>query len=352
MASNSSRDRSWNFVQLGGSKKTLTLSDWSAPFGRHRQKSVTRKGIQVRHKSTRYPGTNLPPTRHIFGINYMDHELNGRFRDRVLGNGGALAMMEKVSDFVKDGQICDISWGSFMHVTGLISEFDPGIESEHEVEWKMKILIDQDNTQIKQVSPTVKLDPSETVQRALTAVDPITKITKPGGISISINTDIVDNLDSFVSVVTGAFGQLSDIASQISDLESGLASEAKRLIAGVRQAKTALLTLIDALESAQNDSFFIRDSAADTLNYNKTARAAITEANIALALLSDLENQAVSQERGNAVISVRAQQGDTWESISTRVYGSSSEANAIRQANNVRYGSKPKVGSLIVIPLV
>lgn len=345
-------DRSWTFAQLHGDYKILNLSGWSAPFGRPRQGAVTRSPISVRHKSTRYPGTNAPPTRHLFGVNYPDWELHGRFRDRELGKGGALQKMEYVKNFVKDQQICDITWGNIIHVTGIITEFDPGIESESEIEWKMKIAIDQDNTQVQTDNDNIaKLSPTGTIELILNAVTPITKITTTPDVA-GILTNLLDSVDDYVSAVTGTIGQLNDIAALIGDVQSGLSNEAKRLVAGIHQAKTAILSLIHVAEAINDDKNFIRNSAEDVLRFKAYSTDAILKATYSLALLSDLENQAVAAERGQASVNVRVKQGDTWESISTRVLGGPSEADAIRKANGAKFGSKPIPGTLVQIPTI
>lgn len=337
----------WTFRQLSGQKKILTLSGWSAPFGRPRKGAVVRDGVQVRVKSTRYPGNNGPPTRHIFGINYQDIELNGRFRDRELGKGNAKLKTEDVKSFVKDTQICDISWGDIIHISGLISEFDPGRESEGEIEWKMKILVDQDNMELRQINPTVPKTPNQLAQLVSSGLLEIQALptTLPG-----IKLNVLDFIDDIVSEVTGAIGQLNNIANSISNFEDGLAKEAKRLIAGIHQVKTAILTLMTTIESTQQDSFHIRDSASDAIGANEFIKSAITKATSSLSTLSDLENQCLVALQGDSRTTIRAQQGDTWESISSRVYGGPFEADKIRQANGVRYGRKPEPGAIIVIP--
>lgn len=342
-------DRNWVFQQLTGDRKKLELAGWSAPFGRPRQQPVVRDAISVRHRSTRYPGSKAPPTRHLFGINYQDLSLNGRFRDRELGSGGALAKKEEVKSFIKDQQTCDISWGSIIHITGLISEFDPGIESPAEIEWKMKILVDQDNIEVKQVGENLWSNPSSQALELALRLELLEHINihpAAGGIKVSV----LDQLDDAISSVTGTLGQLTNIANTISNFESGLANEAKRLIASIHSVKTAVLTLIDTMESARQDVFFVRDSAKDTINWDALMRDSITEANIAMALLSNLENQASASLRGRAQFTIRAKQGDTWESISTRIYGSPSQADAIRQANGAKFGQKPRAGEQIVLP--
>lgn len=340
----------WVFQQLGGDKNKLELAGWSAPHGRPYHSAVARDGINVRHKSTRYPGSSDPPTRHILGINYQDITLRGRFRDRELGEGGAQNKVYAVKSFIKDLQPCDISWGDILHVTGFIEQFDPGRESAGEVEWTMKILVDKDNiSEINQIN-RFKWPNIAEMAAALDAFTFLSgQVLKTPGFS-GIRVNILDALDDLISSVTGAFGQLVNISNQIGNFESGLANEAKHLIAGVHQARTALLHLMDTVSSTKQDELFIRDSAKDTVNFNNTVHAMYTEADIAFAILSDIENQSLIRSSGEAKKTVRAHDGDTWESISIKNYGSSSEANRIRQANNVRYGRKPKPGELVTIP--
>lgn len=340
----------WKLQQLGGDRKILTLSDWSAPYGRPFQKAVVRDGISLRHKSVRYPGTNLPPTRHLFGINYSDIELNGRFRDRVLGKGGAQQQTEYVKGFLKDQEQLDISWGSIIHLTGILAEFDPGRESPGEVEWKMKILVDQDNIELTQVAPSVAKLPSALVDQISAALAPMIALPAQPESLNGLQGNILDTLDDLVRGITGALGTLTRIANSIDNFESSLANEAKTLIAGIHSVKTAVLRTADTLSSIENDVFLIRDSANDAVNFQQTMNGAVTQSYIGLALLSDLEVQAEAAQRGSATISVRAHQGDSWESLSNRIYGGPNEADALRQANNAKYGQKPRAGQLIIVP--
>lgn len=338
----------WVFRQLGRDKKILTLEGWSAPFGRPRKGAIVRDGLSLRHRSTRYPGNdNSPPTRHIFGITYHDFDLNGRFRDRAIGKGQAKLKVEEVKSFMKDAQTCDISWGDTIHVTGIIAEFDPGRESEGEIEWKMKILIDNDNMELRQVNFFTTPNPNFLAGLIQEKLKPMIGITKP---SIGIQVNVLDAIDDLVSVVTGSVGQLVNIVNSLDNFEQGLASEGKRLIAGIHQAKTALLKAMTLIESSQQDTFFIRDSAKDTIIAKDIIADATTQSNVALSLMSDLENQCISALQGDAKQTVRVQQGDTFESISNKVFGGPQEADNIRKANGVKYGAKPVVGSILIIP--
>jgi nucleoid-associated protein YgaU len=348
-------EKIWQFQQLAGPKSKLILSGWSAPHGRPYHGPVASDGVNIRHKSTRYPGNSGPPTRHIMGYNYSDIELHGRFRDRELGQGGALDKVLEVKKFVKDLQTCDISWGDIIHITGVISEFVPGRESDAEVVWTMKILVDKDNISSDGRVAFNVPSLSALMSGLAASLDAMqflagAKLNVPGVGGIRVN--ILDQLDDLVSVVTGTVGQLVNIANTIGNFENAVANDAKRLIAGVHQARTAILNFTHTLSSAKQDELFIRDSAQDTIVFNNASSAAYTQADIALALLSDTENLATVRLKGFSKNVVRAKEGDTFESLSIRYFGGPAEANKIREANGIKYGRKPHPGETIIIPVV
>lgn len=345
------KENVWKFKQFAGQKKSLTLSGWSAPFGRPYHGAVAKDGIMVRHRTVRYPGSNAPPTRHLLGINYHDIDLKGRFRDRELGEGGAKQKAAEVKDFIKDLQTCDISWGDILHVTGVLAEFVPGRESEAEIEWTMKILVDTDNTQPMAFAPdrTNTNDISGKLADINATNFMKVKITSQPGFS-GIKVNFLDAIDDFVSIVTGAVGQISNIINQIDNTQQGLFGEANRLIAGIHQGKTATLNLFNMLSSIQQNSLFVRDSAEDSIKSGNAIAATKAELQVILALFSDIETTATIARYGNANITARAKEDDTWERISIRHFGGPDKANAIRQANRIKGGRKPSAGAKVVIP--
>ena len=136
--------KDWTFVQLGPPNKTMTLSGYSAPFGRQRQKAVVRDAVTIRESTTYYAGASGPPTRHVFGNKLEQWELTGRFMDPAAGSGYAKTQTDYVKQFVLDAQPVEIRWGDIVGARGFIKSFDPGRESEFQVEWKMTVLVDED----------------------------------------------------------------------------------------------------------------------------------------------------------------------------------------------------------------
>ncbi len=345
----------WTFRQITGNhkKEVLTLAGGFAPHGRPRQRAVVRDGLTIRQRTTRYPGNSGPPTRHVMGITHSDFDLNGRFRDRDLGPGGALRKKDEVTFFVADQELCDISWGDLIHVTGMITEFDPGIEGPGEIEWKMKILVDQDNRHLAPPGNLTTIHrsiPDFGAKLASTAELLSTGLTSPDAVGFQSN--LFDYIDDYVSVVTGTVGQLVQYSALIGDLEQGFSDEANRLIAGCHQAKSAILNLTNALTSLDQEALFVRDSAEDEIRFKAMACNFYTNADISLALLSDIENTATASVKSNKTLTYKVSDGDTFESISTNIYGGPGNANDIRRANKIKFGTKPKAGQTLIIPTI
>lgn len=342
----------WTLKQTGGDQKTLTLSGWSAPFGRPRQKAVVRNGVKVRQKTKRYPG-NDQPTRHIFGTEEMPFELSGRFRGRELGGpNGVRAKVQEVKDFVRDCQSVQIIWPDYINVQGFIEEFDSGIESQAEVEWTMRILIDADNFRASSTSsvPSRQTNTTADAEQILQLSTSLTTLPDTPEAD-AINPDFFDSLDDAISSITGAVGQLVDIANQIQDIESATAAQLRRLEAGIGQAQTAMLTMLQTMQNAQQDSIYLANDGTASLAWVAISTAAQLDAYIALDLLASMSNQAQQADTGSTNTTAQVQDGDTWEKIALRVYGGIDGADLLKRANGVKGGTKPKPGQVLHVPV-
>lgn len=246
----------WTFTQLAGAKKELVLSGYDAPFGRPRQNAVVRKGIRIRQRTVRYPGSDGSPTRHEFGDEWLPWELKGRFRDAYGGKGHALARLAEVTVFVQDKQAVAIRWGDILAVEGFIEAFDPGIESEGEVEWTMHVLVDVDSSTPKK--PPTKPDDSGAKLKAVIAQIQagVPKLTS----LFDLNPSFLDALDGLVSSINSAIGSVLGAANALSNLEKATFGEIARLRAGIHQLRTAVITLQNTFAAAHEDALLLRRS--------------------------------------------------------------------------------------------
>ena len=341
-----SEPKPWTFTQLGGDRKELTLTGYDAPFGRPRQHAVVRKGIKIRQRTVRYPGSDGPPTRHVFGDEWHEWELSGRFRDAFGGHGHALRRVDEVTRFVQDKQSVAIRWGNVLACTGFLAEFDPGIESEGEVEWKLKVLIDEDATvQVKRPDDVVDLDAALKKVTALLLAEVPKLPSMP-----DLKPSFLDAIDGLISSINGSIGSVIAAANAVSNIEKATMGEIQRLRAGVRQLRTAVLTLKNAYASAQEDALLLRRAPLadiDVLGARAKSDVALTKA---AADLADADRKAAIAERGKLTTIVTARAGDTWESLASRYLGSAGKADALRSINGVRGGQKPVPGRSYKVP--
>ncbi len=336
----------WRFEQLAGDKKTLTLSGYSAPFGRPRQKPVVRDKLSIREKTIRYPGSSGPPTRHIFGDDYEPWELQGRFMDREGGAGYALKKTQEVIAFVRDKQAVRITWGDILQYTGFIKSFDPGREGPGDVEWRMVVLVDDDTQAPPQgpsPAPALPADSLAAIKAALAKT-----LSAPQAPSLQPN--ILDAISNAIGAVTSALGAVASAAAQIQSFETALAGDLQRLRAGLGQFRTALLTLQGVVLSTRNDAIGIGRSFGTDANSGGLFADIDVESSSALAAAQTMDNQAAVAQRGKAATRITAKGGDTWESLSIRAYGAPDKADTLRQANGVRYAAPPVPGTSYVVP--
>jgi len=149
----------WVFAQTGvPNPKTLRLNAYAAPFGRARQKPVVTEKLVVQVQKTKYPATNENRTYHVFGYEYEDIELTGRWMTRHLdGEETADSLAAKWIEFVKDEAVLLVTWGKFASYKGIITELTLARESEHELAWTIKMIVDsKDDT--RSTKPPAKVD--------------------------------------------------------------------------------------------------------------------------------------------------------------------------------------------------
>ena len=336
----------WLFRQVGGSKKTLTLSGYSAPFGRPREKAVVRERIGVRQKTIRYPGSDGPPTRHIFGDTYEPWELQGRFSWREGGTGYANSRAKELADFVRDKQEVAIAWGSITSARGFIEWVEFGRESSEEIEWKLHILIDEDDTAtVPQPMPT-PASPKDQMATMTAALNTITKLQDP----TMFRPSFLDVLSAAIGALTTILAVPQQIVGQLSSLEQAVAGDIQRLRAGLGQLRTAYLNFRDLLWTTQDDAITIGQSFSTDASVGGLFAKVDVDTMYALAAIVDLDNQAVLVQNGMLITSTIARAGDTWESISIRCYGAPDRADQLRQANGVRGSQQPVPGQTYQVP--
>ncbi len=336
----------WTFTQLAGPKKELTLTGYDAPFGRARQNAVVRKGVKIRQRTVRYPGSDGPPTRHVLGGEWMAWELAGRFRDAYGGKGHALRRVDELTRFVLDQQEVAIRWGDIFATTGFLEEFDPGVESEGEVEWKLRVLIDEDASVAAQ-RPDQPSDADAKLQRAIALLTAeVPKLPSADGIKPSF----FDSISGLISSVNGAIGAIANAANTIGNIEKAAFGEVNRLRAGIGQLRTASIALQNAYASAREDTLLLRRAPLadiDVLGLRAKSDVALTRA---AADMADADRQAAIAERGKLLTTITARAGDTWESLAARYLGSPGEAQKLRDLNGARSGEQPVAGRSYRIP--
>lgn len=364
----------WVFKQTGTPPfKTLTLAGGSAPHGRPRKTPIVQHGVKIRHTTTRYPGNDGEPTRHVFGMELHPWELTGRFMDSDGGLGYAQQMTAYVRAFVIDSKPVTITWGDALSVKGFIDEFLPAYEGVADVAWKLNIEVDEDA-----LAPSRFPQPQLPQPRAyVTSMDEafLGLFETYRGKNVRQARDffslsLLEPLESLVGTVGSAFANVTNIANGIDSFERATTGEVKRLRAVVSQLKTAVLSMQGTFEntkihgdqigqplplfssgtsSAQTTGADWMSATADIEQQRYLAESSVRMTKV-LALLAEMDLRAQIAERGQVKRTYVAQLGDTWERISTRAFGAPDAANAIMDANGIRGGTRPEPGRSYSIP--
>lgn len=340
----------WQFTQLGGAKRTITLAGASAPHGRRRRDPVVSDGVKLRRARVYYPDSKgSPPTTIVAGTAWDDVELRGRFDDRDLGLGGTSDMIRQWQTFVVDAQLVQIIWGDIWAATGIVDAFIPGRESQYECTYTIKLLIDERDIGTGQSVFVLPKSPTQLcseLTEVLTTVTPVPSLPH----AEALKPDLLESIDDAVSSVNSFSASLIRIAGEIDAFEEGTLDQLERLRAGVAQMKTAANRLRETMDSANNDAALLYSAADADVQWIATKTSTDVSTTRMLSILDEMDREADLARRGRVLSVYVARAADSFESISTRFYGGPDGAGDIRDANGVRYGELPFPGRSYQIP--
>lgn len=349
----------WTFQQLGGERKKLELTGWAAPFGRPRGKQpILKETVKSRVKTVRYPGFSGPPTRHSFGTHWEDMELSGRWMTKAFTDGTvANDFAQDWIDFVRDEQPVRVSWGLILSYDVFIEELELSRESEHEIAWKMKLLVDSSNasTKPKATIPRLTQESLADIFLFLFNSNLMTQASLP-----DMPLSILESLDFLAGALNTFSAEANKLAGMFDDLENASFTTIQHFRGALTGFRTALLTFRETLTSARIHEMQVIQNAAGTLDIAPTAEAEIgfekfqvmvdDETEVILSILADLDKRTETMLRTKTSKVIVAEDGDTWESLSTRATGSPDNAAAMRAANGARFGEKPQSAKSYLAP--
>jgi hypothetical protein len=367
----------WTFAQLGGPKKITTLTGWDAPFGRPRQGPIVNAGISIRRSVTYYTDTAgaTPPTVHAIGTEPKSWELHGRWMDSSgsgpggigkianTGTGRARELQRYWSDFVSDKQLVRAKWGDILSYVIFIHDLDLHYESETHLTWKLTAdVIKDDQAPVpKHSKPSqTPIDFADSLRSELAASVFNGKTFTSIGALLG---ELSDTIGLLVGGLQAPFAAVYDTALALSDFETALSSDLGKMASGLQTIKTSVLALQDATELALSRVALL-DLETSNFDWGPVGllsgedqvdlAASKIDSDLAidnvLALIADMQAEIARAQRGTTTTAQSAQDGDTWESLSTRAFGGPSGARAIKDANGVRYGQRPQPGKLYKIP--
>lgn len=343
----------WVISQLDPPNQTIRLEGLSAPHGRRRRKPIMETEWELRQQKTYYPGRRKP-TRHHFGDQESDIVLVGRFMDTELDTGGAVDKRQEVRQFAAAARRVRVRWGSVASYQGIIAKVRTGFEDAANITYEITIEVDADEDLA--VRRVISVQPIAPTQVAGFVLKEIATVRAPfqtdsGLPNFDVLQDAISAMSSVVSTVNLASATFLSAAEAVRDFTSATSGQLKRLLGGITQLKTAMITMQNAFDSIALDSvLFVRTATVETTWQGLKNESNLSALNV-LSLLADLEVSARSALGSPGFQTIIARDGDTWESLATRAIGGPDGANALRDANGVRYGEKPIGGRSYVVPV-
>jgi hypothetical protein len=348
----------WVFTQLGGDRRTLELADHAAPHGRPRQKAVVEDEIEIREDEVYYSG-EVPPTRHVFGRRFTPWDLDGRFSDVYGGAGFAKAKAEECKLFVAEQQLVQITWADVISAKGLIKRFSPGREAIGEVVWDMTILIDSDDLiPVPRVVAEVVVPATDyaAVWDALLPAQEILEARERAAEAferrqpMQLRADVFTTLEGLVASLNTVSAAALAVSEQIDTLASAPFALLARFRAGLRQVSTAVGNLRNTYDQFEVNLALETERAQEAQRFMDLQARWDAGAIEALREIQRLDRATELAQAGQIRGAIRANDGDTWESLSRRAYGDGTRADDIREANGVEPGQDPEANVQYLVP--
>lgn len=339
----------WVLTQQGGERKSLTLDGYAAPFGRPRQQAVAKEVIKVTIQSTRYPASSGPPTRHAFGYGWEPMQLNGRWMTRWLPAGQtANGLADSWSEFVKDTQPITLAWGNIVSYSGVIEELELGREGEHDIAWKMTVLIDRRTDVGASVRTQQTTTPTSSTDALKAFVAASGQLAAPALPDMA--PDFFEALDNAAGDLKRLTGQLSDLADTFSNIEKQSFSTVQSFLGVIANVQAAIATMRVLVPTADIDAVLTIRRAESEVAWYAFQLDFDNESLDALSTLSDLKRSVELQAPTNNQKFIVAQEGDSWERLATRAGIGVDKAGTLREANGIRAGERPQVGTQYLVP--
>jgi hypothetical protein len=340
--------KSWTFTQLTGDKKTLSLQGYAAPFGRPRKDPVATTPFEVREYERHYPGSDIP-TRHIFGMRWDDIELHGRWMDSAGGRDFARQKVREIESFINDQRKCRIVWGDTLSFVGLLKRIETAWESPAQVAWKLTIKVDSNDSLKPTVGPVPEPKaPGGIMNQMLDAMSDVT--TQSLRTPPILKPSLLDFLDNLISLIAAPSAVLLSISQSVDSFKTATFSELARFRAVMQQYRQAIQQFRTTYESAKIEAAIEFARADEELQfYRQQSFFGATMAS-ALKQIVEADKAAARAQRSSIKAFIQAKEGDSWDTISVRGYGSADRANDVREANGIAAGVNPQPGAEYILP--
>lgn len=333
----------WVFEQLGGDNRFLVLSGYAAPFGRPRQEPVVTDTIEVRTERIYYPGNERQPTRHVFGVKYPDWELSGRWMDRTLGGtGSARLKAAEAGKFVEDSQPVRITWGDTVYAEGFIDKLECGRESKGQIAWKMQISIDVSDPSRKLPDPPLPKPTPASLASSITLKSQAVQATVKADKTLPAKT--LAALNTLGEGAATAAATIETIVQPIQSFATAAFGSLSRILTNLEQIRDNVLAIREVYASMSAQALAFKGRAVKTYQGFLTRTKVETQSKETLTVAAQMQEEVDKARVAKIKTTYIAKPGDTWDSISSKFYGSADRANELREANGVGAGVQPQPG--------
>lgn len=310
--------------ELGGDLRTVTLIESTLP----RDGGETTLGVQVREKTTWYPGSAVP-SQQVLGPQYQPIVFSGIFEDRKIGApGAAFSLASLLEDMAEKGHellfiygpiIRRASWRTFDWIPKELPRIPYRVELTN---------LGPRTTAGRRIIPGLRVIPK--IGQAVALVSAAKGIAESVA---SVPEFVRSNIDAALAKVTRVQEKFESLATLGGTFDRGQAQDA---VADLDSAEGEIKKAYGGLNVASTDDSLLPDFEVAT-----EETYGLAELHVSL-VSSRTELGEVRQQAGRLARETQrgrlyvASQGQTLQRIAAETYGDFEKASDIAEANNKR----------------
>ncbi len=312
-------------------------------------------GGEQRISKTYYPG-NDEPVMQVMGASENDVTIRGLFIDIKFNDSAysedeqsfAEFTMERIEGIRQRGKLCRIAlgdWQRYVYVQSTKFSLINRSRISYSITFRVVSINLPQNAKVLRVG--VKENPKALNEKLLALGEDVNKLglNKP-----PVDLSISEQIDAFVGDIADSIKNITDYVDSVFTTIEDIRRSVRRAVGMVKFTQRKLKSFQNKLRGFNPFDLHLNTSLSDRYIQAAYYSSLISRVTILNMMMERYRKQFKDLSQYLPLARYLVKIGDTWQSVSVRFYGTSTDWTDIPPYNNFEISASPPVGRLIEIP--